>query len=320
MLLPTGEAGPAPAPSSRLPDWLEAGAGAAARAGVRAHPRFASAMLACAGSTVEAFDNHPLLNRVLNDRGRAVFGFLLLHLDAAPDGLGITAARMASLCREEDVCSRGRAKALLALMRWGGFLATAEGKGDRRERPLVPTERMWTSFRTRWRGHFTAMRPLGGVAEAALARLDDPGFCRTLAFTFGVTFRAGFRVLDHAPVLWPFADRDGGMMILFALFVAGRTNAPPPTVAELARRFQLSRAHVLLILRGAMAAKLVRRTGENERESAGFFILPAGEEALADFFAALFALLDCSAGRALADPLPQEGGDAPFSAPDRGGT
>lgn len=291
---------PEPSPTRRLPDWLEEGAGAAARAKVRAHPGFPAAMLASAASTVDLHDNHPLLNRILNDRGRIVFGFLALHLDAAPDRAGITAARMAALCQEEGVCSRGRAKALLALLRWGGYLAPAEGQGDRRERPLRPTERMWTTFRRRWRAHYEAMRPLGGAAAQTVAALEDPDFCRALAYTFGVAFRAGFRVLDHAPLMVPFADHDGGMMLLLALLVAARRGDPAPTVAELARRFHLSRAHVLQVLKDAVAAGLVRRMGEGDKAPAGFVLLPAGEEGLADFFATSFALFDCSARRALA--------------------
>ena len=284
----------------RLPDWLEAGAGAAARARLRAHPRLAEAMLACARATEAAFDNHPLLNRVPNDRGRIVFGFLLLYLDAAPENGGITTARMAALCQEEGVCSRGRTKALLALMRWGGYLSPAEGTGDRRERPLRPTPRMWASFSERWRANYTAMRPVSETARLAIAALDDPAFCRLLAHAFGTGFRAGFRVLHHTPDVRPFADRDGGMMLFFALFVAEDSDGPAPTVAELARRFHLSRAHVLQILKDAMAAGLVLRAGARHGESAGFALSTAGREAIADFYATLFALFDSSASHALA--------------------
>lgn len=278
--------------------WLESGAGAAARARVRAHPRFREAMIACARSMVDLYDNHPLINRILNDRGRVVFGFLLLHLDAEPGGAGVTAARMAVLCQEESVCSRGRTKALLALMRWGGYLAPVEGTSDKRERPLAPTERMWEMFRNRWQSHFRAMRPLGGEAGDAAGALSDRDFCRALAYTFGLAFRAGFRVLEHAPRLIPFADRDGGVILLMALLVAQDMASPPPTVAQLARRFHLSRAHVLQILRDATAAGLVRRTGGQDGESVGFALSAEGEDALADFFTSSFSLFHCSARQA----------------------
>lgn len=282
------------------PDWLAAGAGPQAQAALKASAGFEAALLAAARGTVEAYDNHPLLNRVLNDRGRMMFSFLAFYLDAQPEGAGITAARMTGLCHETGLCSHGRAKALLALMRWSGYLAPAEGKGDRRERPLAPTARMWESFRTRWRLHFAAMEPLGAVATQALAVLDDPPFCRALVTAIGDSFRCGFRVLDAAPRLAPFADRDGGIILLFALLVAGEAGAPPPTVAELARRFHLSRTHVLQVLRDAMDAGLVVRETGREGEHQGYGLAAAGRAAIADFFASSFALLACTAQRAFA--------------------
>lgn len=292
------------------PDWLADGAGPGARAAVKAHPGFAAAMRASARGTVESYDNHPLLNRVLSDRGRLMFSFLALYLDALPEGGGITAARMTALCQETRLCSHGRAKALLALMRWSGYLAPAEGTGDRRERPLAPTERMWSSFRERWRGHFMAMRSLGGVGGDAAAALDGLGFCRALALAFGEAFRHGFRMLEHAPALIPFADRDGGVVILFALLVAADQDRPPPTVAELARRFHLSRTHVLQVIRDAMEAGLVAREAGPPGEHPGYALSPAGRAAAADFFAASFALLDCTARRAFA-PCGQAPEDVP---------
>ncbi|MEP9351684.1 hypothetical protein [Xanthobacter sp. KR7-225] len=290
---------PLTAATEGLPHWLAAGAGPQACAAVKAHPGFPQAMHAAAQGIVDAFDNHPLLNRVLNDRGRMIFSFLAFYLDALPEGGGITAARMTALCQATGLCSHGRTKALLALMRWSGYLAPAQGKGDRRERPLAPTARMWTSFRGRWRMHFCAMRPLGGAAADALEGLDDPLFCRALVLAIGEGFRHGFRVLDGAPALAPFADRDGGMMVFFALLVAqaGR----PLTVAELARRFHVSRTHVLQILRDAMVAGLVARAPGQQGEHQGYGLTGAGSDALADFFATSFALLDCTAARAAAD-------------------
>ncbi|RLP81642.1 MarR family transcriptional regulator [Xanthobacter tagetidis] len=282
------------------PDWLAAGAGPEAQAALKASPGFGAALLASARGTVETYDNHPLLNRVLNDRGRMMFSFLAFYLDAQPGGAGITAARMTALCQETGLCSHGRAKALLALMRWSGYLAPAEGKGDRRERPLAPTERMWASFRTRWRLHFAAMEPLGGVAARVLAVLDDPLFCRALVTAIGESFRHGFRVLDGAPRLIPFADRDGGIILLFALLVSREVDAPPPTVADLARRFHLSRTHVLQVLRDAMEAGLVVRASGRDGEHQGYGLSAAGRAGVADFLAASFALLDCTARHAFA--------------------
>lgn len=295
-------------PHDEAASWLAAWTGAEARERIRTHPRLREAMRSSAEGIVALHDRNPLLNRILNDRGRTAFGFFVLYLDATSDatGAGLTAARMAALCQETGLCSRGRAKALLALMRWGGYLEPAAGRGDRRERPLAPTERMRELFLTRWRVQFTALRALGGTADTILARLDEPGFIAQLAVRFGAAYRAGYRVLDHAPVVAPYCERDGGMIVLFALLSSAALGGRAPTATELARRFTLSRTHTLQILRDAEIAGLVVRAGIVDggvplTGGPGFVLSPEGVRAVEDFFVAAFALFECCAAWVLAD-------------------
>jgi hypothetical protein len=287
--------------------WL-AGTGEEARAKIRANPRLRQAMLVAADGIISVHDRNPLLNRVLNDRGRTAFGFFVLYLDATSDaiGTGLTAARMAALCQETGLCSRGRAKALLALMRWGGYLEPVVGRGDRRERPLAPTERMRQLFLMRWRVQYSALRELGGSADGVLERLEEPGFLSQLAVRFGAIYRAGYRVLDHAPAVAPFCERDGGMLVLFALLSAAALGGRAPTATELGRRFSLSRTHTLQILRDAEAAGLVVRAGIVEdgvplSGGPGFALSPEGLRAVEDFSVAAFAMFECGAAWTLAD-------------------
>ena len=273
---------------------------------IRAHPRLREAVLAAAAGVVEVHDRNPLLNRILNDRGRTVFGFFVLYLDATADagGTGLTTARMVALCQETGLCSRGRAKALLALMRWGGYLEPAALRGDRRERPLAPTARMRQLFLLRWRTQFTALRVLGGAAEESLALLGEPDFFTRLAVCFGSAYRAGYRLLDHAPKLATICEHDGGMLVLLALVGAADTSGRAPTATELARRFTLSRTHVLQILRYAEGEGLVVRAGMLEDgvpidAGPGFALTAAGHRAVEDFVVAMFALFESCAAWAL---------------------
>lgn len=280
---------------------LRAGTDEAARARLKAHPAFRQAMADCAGWLVASHQGDRLLNRVLNDRGRLIFGYLVLYLDALPPaaGGGLTANRLVGLCLETGLCSRGRARAMLALLHWGGYLAAAavEGvQGDRRVKPLQPTERMRALFRERWRTQLAIVAPLDPVAGQALAALDDSRIAQRLILAFGAGFRAGVRVLAATPDLAAVADRDGGAMILFLLLVSRLGGTEPPALAEMARRFHISRAQALTIVRDLEAGGLlVRGAGALTGH-----LTERGEAALADFFAAVFCQFLTAARIALA--------------------
>ncbi len=254
---------------------------------LRAHPAFDGVAVRAAAKLVATYSGNRLLNRVLNDRGRLLFCFLALYLDALPEaeGGGLTVSRMVRLCQETGVCSRGRTKAMMALMRWGGYLEAAEGGSDRRVKPLVPTPHMRAEFRARWRQHFEFLAPLDPVAGRALARLDEAEFFARLAIALVEGFRGGFRVLRFAPDFSPSAERDGGALVLIALFAAARSADGAPSIADLSRRFHISRAQVLQILKEAETDGLVRRDGVT---TAGA-LTPRGEDAILDFFATFLA-------------------------------
>lgn len=279
------------------PEWLVDGVSAAARERLKRHPGFAAAMTTSAASLVELYSGNRLLNRVLNDRGRTLFGFFALYLHALPDaaGGGLTVGHMAALAAETGVCSRGRAKAMLALMRWGGYLAPAEETGDRRAKPLVPTARMLTLHRQRWMAQYRTIATLDPEMSAVEALLEAPWFFNALAIALGDSFRSGYRVLDYAPRLAGLADRDSGLMVLLSLLAAEAAGRPSPSIADLARRFHVSRAHVLQLLKDAQLEGLVER----DDGGGGGRLTPSGHAALGEFFAATFALLCCAAKAAM---------------------
>jgi len=270
------------------PAWLAEAVGSTTRARLKAHPAFQQAVTETAISVVSLYSGNRLLNSVLNDRARVLFGLFALYLHALPDarGGGLTVSRMAALAAETGVCSRGRAKAMLALMRWGGYLAPAESEGDRRVKPLVPTPRLLNQQLTRWQAQLKALSVLDSRLAGASAAIADRAVFDALVINLGDAFRAGYRAVDHAPHVSDIVDRDSGIMILLALLVAEVEGQDPPSIAELARRFHVSRAHVLQLLKDAQAQGLVAR----EQVGAGR-ITGHGREAVADFFVTLFALL-----------------------------
>lgn len=283
---------------------------------IRTHPAFPQAMAQAARNLVSAYDGNRLLNRILNDRERSVFALMALYLHATPDaaGRGLTAGRIIDLCRETGLCSRGRAKAMLVLMRWAGYVEPSNdpaGAADRRQRPLVPTDLFKHMQIARWRSQFEAISLMDACGTAALARLETTAFRTMLIRALIARFRSGARLLDHAPALQLFAARDGGMMIAFQLLLSappGDTFPPQEVisvpVAELGRRFHVSRAHVLKLLRDAETAGLIERL---PGPPGGVRLLTPLRESLSDFFAAVFLALSEGASNALASEAESEG-------------
>ncbi|HYF53993.1 MAG TPA: helix-turn-helix domain-containing protein [Salinarimonas sp.] len=281
------------------PDRLDPGPASAGP--LRAHPAFRSAMLRSAAGLTGLYQGNRLLNRLLNDRGRAVMGFLALYLDALgraePRHPGLTTNGIKALFARMRLCSPGRAAAMLAVMRVAGYVAvlpTPVG-ADRRLRRLQPTERLVAIHLARWRVQFEAI----GLVVPALARiaprLDERPFRDRFVIDLVGRRLAGSAIIEAAPGLELFAERDAGVMILFSLIMADAGgDAAPVSVSALSRRFGVSRAHVGKLLQDAAAAGLLER-----REEGAVRLLPALVDATEEFFATAFATLIQAAEAAL---------------------
>jgi hypothetical protein len=286
---------------------------AAAIAALRTHPQFHAAMRADAACMVALYRGNRILNALMSDRARVLFTHLALylHYSRSQDGVpGLTVGAMKDQCVELGLCSRGRCEATLALMRAAGFFAGAPS-GDRRRRPLVPTEKLLALHRQRWRERFDAMRRVLPQAERYRAALDDPAFFSGFAVALGDSFVGGVRMLDHAPELEMLAERNAGLVIMLSLTLAGTADDPFPPAAPvplsinaLAKTFSVSRKHVLTLLRDAESEGLLARGGASNDQVT---ILPRARVALEKLFASIFLFLGQSAERA----LPQRAADAP---------
>jgi hypothetical protein len=223
-----------------------------------AHPRFDAALVMAAGGTADLYQGNRLLNSLINDRARLLFGMLALdlHFTGQADGdIGFSVTQAQENCLAQGICSPGRTTAMIALMRFGGYLEVLPSR-DRRRRLLGVTAKLIAAHHARWRCMFTAiamMRPEGKAALAALGRSDfTPIYARLLADDF----RAGLRVLlDSAPELGLFAERNSGMVILFRLVAdsGATTTSVPVSISALAQRYGVSRAHAGKLLRDAEA-------------------------------------------------------------------
>ncbi|MCW5693944.1 MAG: hypothetical protein KIT48_16425 [Pseudolabrys sp.] len=227
-------------------------------------------MRATATGLSSMYHSRHLLNWLMDDRGRLLIGYLAIYLHATRDPRdptsGLTPTRVKTLCTEFDVCSPGRAGAMLSLMRFSGYLTPDIDIADRRQRRLIATDKLYALLRSRLKMHYTAMAPLFDDGQAMLAALDDKFVDGALVQAMVKRYRAGFRLLTAAPEVALFGERNGGMLILMSLVAAGDADdtVPPSrpvpvSIAGLARRFAVSRPHVLKLMREAEEQGLLER-------------------------------------------------------------
>jgi hypothetical protein len=268
---------------------------AAAVAQMRADPRFAEALRTLAGGMIELYRGNRLLNMLINDRGRMLIGYLALYLHEGglPDGRGrgFGVGQLKALCAAAGLASPGRTGAMLALMRMSGHIASASSPDDRRRHILVPTERLRAAHRDRWERVAASLRVIRPDAAAAFA-LDDPDFVAAYVRHTADYFLGGLRMVDIAPELDLFLDRNAGLMILFTMLLAGQgDDTVPPvrpvpfSISAVAQRFGVSRIHVRTLLRDVEAQGLIERTG---RGGSHVLIRPVLADAVKNFFAAMF--------------------------------
>jgi hypothetical protein len=263
---------------------------AAAIAELRAHPGFPDAIRTLGSGMLALYRGNRLLNMLINDRGRMVIGYLALYLreGGAPDGrgTGFGVGQLKALCAAAGLASPGRTAAMLALMRMSGYIASASAAEDKRRHILVPTEKLRATHRDRWESVAAALREVRPDAAAAI-NLDDPEFVAAYVRITADHFLAGFRMVEVAPDMELFIERNGGLMVLFSILLAGKSDdtVPPKqpvavSISAIANRFGVSRVHVRTLLRDAEEAGLIRR------EDAGHVVvLPRLAEAAEIFLA-----------------------------------
>lgn len=235
---------------------------------LKADPAFPAAVRRTAGMLFDLHQGNRVLNLIVNDRGRFFVSLFVLdlHFRRQDEGLGLTPGRLKDMCRDQEVCSATRMTALLALMKLGGYVEPAPHREDRRHRELIPTEKLIVHQRLRWRCHFSAAAPLLADASRALEMLDRPVFVQGLVRLISAHYCAGFRFTDHVPTLRLFAERNGGLFVLFSLLAADRADgldrdtAVRVSISGLARSIGSSRAHVLKLLKDAESEGLLKRS------------------------------------------------------------
>lgn len=275
-------------------------------AAFRARPEFAQYAIQIARTFIDQYVGNRFLNLISNDRGRMQVAHAVLYLhytrDPGDPASGLTSGRLKAFCTQHNMCSPGRTATMLAVLQMAGHVVDAPAVKDRRVRLLMPTPKLLDTFLTRWLSYFDALAKMmpetAGIARAAR---EDERFVQAYVRLVVGYYIAGHKLMDHVPQLNVFADANAGMLIFLSLFAAAGENGPPSgeqivqmPIAELARRFGVSRAHVKQVLRGAQEQGLLTVDPGN-----GIRLMPQYFDAAYQLFSAMFALELHSGLRAL---------------------
>jgi hypothetical protein len=260
-------------------------------------PAMATAARRFGEGFIAQFEHRPLLNLVVSDRGRMLMSWFALYFDACYDpeqpGSGFTVNRFKSACQDTGLCSRGRAGAMIGIMRFAGYVVPAHEMRKGYPLRLEPTEKLRSAFRLRLVNVFQALALV--VPEGAIGQrlLGNPRFERAFIRAVFEEFLARERPVSFAPAMTLFGESKAGVLILMALIATTPGNDisldAPMTVpiARLAARFDVSRPQVKALLDRAVAEGLLRTA---DSEPGAFFLSEALRRDLIRILSAFFVV------------------------------
>jgi AraC-like DNA-binding protein len=238
-------------------------------AALRALPGYAQASRVIIHQAQGLARKNTVFHANFRDIGRMVLGTLALYLHATG---GLTHRRLCELSSEGGVLSSGRASAILLRLRMIGYVKPSDQRSDGSARLYIPTEKMIEAYAGR-----TALE------LEALAKVE-PGMAPFMAFwerdrnaaLFALYGQIGERLMyaavnsrEDLKVFEAFITRDAGMLIFYALLESADRGGDFPqagpfniSLADLSRRFGVSRTHVMRFFRDAEKAGFLARDAQ----------------------------------------------------------
>lgn len=255
-----------------------------------AHPRFDDALRHSVRSALAYFHANPVLHRNVKDVGRLILGVVALYLDATG---GLTHRRLRTLSGQTGVVSAGTATAVLFRMRTIGYVVRDEGVGGGVARRYRPTPEMIQSFHDRMKIELDAAAMLVPEVAPISDRLGEPEVFRAVFTALGrESIVAASQPRAELEVLNRLSVRSAGILVLYDLLAAADDGVSPfgspaevvISVSALARKYEISRSHVLSLLRDLEMADFVCRAGRDGR----WALRPALGDSLRKFFGVIY--------------------------------
>lgn len=229
---------------------------------VLAHPRLADASRALARNMLEAGAADRRFEGLSKDAGRYLAAAWAAYLHGSGE---LTLPRLKEAGVASGFLSPGRTRDLLNYLLHLRFIEL-----DRPSAPGAPARYALTAdFTATWRGMLRAaleaVRVMEPAVGAVLERLDEPETFAALArLQSGGLLEVSNVIVQDDPYVRVFMHRHAGTQILWTLFEAGEGDFPSPgpipvSIAELARRFAVSRIHIKRMFDEAAEAGLISR-------------------------------------------------------------
>ena len=229
------------------------------------HPRFAEAACRLFADSIMRRHRQPEMARVLKDTRRVMYAYIVLFLHAQG---GVTLARLQQACAKSGLVSPGRAVVILAHLRMIGFVRADAVQPNKRERRYVPAPELEGAVRRGLIDDLNTFALLEPEAAHAAERLSEPEFFRQFML------QAGEGLLSVRYTLLGttfFAERDAGQLILYDIVLSAQPDDvfPPKgplkmSIKDLARRYNVSRAHVFRMLSDAEKLGLLKRNPDTQ--------------------------------------------------------
>ncbi|WP_304166059.1 hypothetical protein [Phenylobacterium aquaticum] len=258
-----------------------------------AHPRFEEAMRYSVRAALDYFHENPVLHRNIKDVGRLILGVVALSMDATG---GLTHRRLRALSGRTGVISAGTATAVLFRMRTIGYVTRDEAGGGGLARRYRPTPDMTQAFRERMQIELDAAAILFPHVAPVRDRFGEPDMFRAVFKVLGEeSIKAARDPRGDLDALNRLGTRSAGVLVLYDLLnaadVAGGGRGPlgapielEVSVSALARKYEISRSHVLSLLRDLEAADFIARVGREGR----WALRPALRPTLETFFGVIY--------------------------------
>lgn len=228
------------------------------------HPRMVNAALhyAKAMSSADWRGTPELVSKVMSQgpRIRLVLYVLWLHFIADPDDLdsGPTLGRIMDICAVRGELNESAVRAMLGLMRLGGYIKLVHGSRDRRLKIFTPTVRLIDTVKDMFTRSFEAFDIIFDGANWAERARADEAFFREIYVACGRPFVEGEAMLtERFPALHALMAMGGGFTVLLRLFIAEVEREQSPSTVTIQRATSIPRTQIWRVIRKAAELELI---------------------------------------------------------------
>lgn len=241
---------------------------------MRAQPDFLNCLRMYNNLMQPFFSDKVILNKVVTERWRFEMLVYTLFLydqrDYQDARSGLTIANLERLCAQMNCASPGRVRAIIGIMRVGGYLRRSRSCDDQRIVQLEPTPQFLDIVEA-WNNRiFQISDSVFQHDHLSNWHARDPRLGWEMRNRGCLSLQAGWQLLDPFPEVFHFVSSDGGWMLLLhcaslALEKGHEAYISPISVdlAKFGARFGVSRSHLRRLLESAYQEGLLREPPRN---------------------------------------------------------